>query len=172
MPLPLRRDLTLLLAALLLAWGAMSLMPASPAFAQDEDDEDRIEFMERADDEDEEGEEGDEYEEYEEDFERELAGFEMFFAELEAVTRVMDVVQQMTEIAKDPDAAAIAAVIAVNDYHDEEEQAEFLESVLAEAGSETVKRAIRMRLIDVYKHSDRFDQAAEQARLLITGGDD
>lgn len=169
--LRLRRDMPLLLVALLVAWGAMSLMPASPAFGQEDDeDDDRIEFMERDGDEDEEFDDEDEgFDEYEEEFGRELAGFEVFFAELDAVTRVMDIVEQMTEVAKDPDAAAIAAIISVSDHHDEREQVEFLEGVLQETSSETVRRAIRMQLIEVYKHSDRMDKAAEQARMLITG---
>ncbi|MEO0965145.1 MAG: hypothetical protein AAFY08_08490 [Planctomycetota bacterium] len=168
--LRLRRDMPLLLVALLVAWGAMSLMPASPAFGQEDDEEDdRIEFMERDGDEDEEFDDEDEYEDYGEEFDRELAGFEVFFAELEAVTRVMDIVEQMTEVAKDPDASAIAAIISVSDHHDEREQVEFLEGVLQETSSETVRRAIRMQLIEVYKHSDRMDKAAEQARMLITG---
>ncbi|MEM0914678.1 MAG: hypothetical protein AAGB29_07050 [Planctomycetota bacterium] len=176
-PLRLRRDLPMLLAAVLLAWGAISLIPAPSALAQsDEEDDDRIEFTEReGDDDDHDGDdeydEEEDYDDFAEEIERELAGFEMYFAELEAVTRIMDVVQQVTEIAKDPDAAAIAGILAVNEHHEEDEQLVFLESVLDEAASPTIKRAIRMRLIDVYKHNDQFDKAAEQARLLIIGQD-
>lgn len=169
MPLRLRHDLPLFLVAVLIAWGGMSMMPVSPAFAEEEDEE--IEFMEDEEDHDEDEEH--EHEEFhEEHLERELAGFELYFAELEAVTRILDVVQQMTEIAKDPDSSAIAAVLAVNDFEEEREQADFLQSVLDQATSETVKRAIRLRLIDVYKHTDQIDKAAEQARLLIVGHDD
>lgn len=155
--LRLRRNLSLLTVATLLALGGLALAPAPPAFAEPDHEEE--EFLD----------EEDEHDEHEE-MEHEFAEYELFFAELDAITRVMDIIDQVTATASDPDAAAVSAVLSVEELAESDaEQAEMLSGMLDDARSGTVERAIRMRLIDVYRHSDQPEKALEQVRLLVTG---
>ncbi|MEM6333142.1 MAG: hypothetical protein AAF823_07360 [Planctomycetota bacterium] len=168
-------DLPAALAVVLIAVLGLTVAPAAPAFGQDRGD-DRRERMERDHDHDDHDEEDYEFmddEDFdEEDFEREMLGFEMFFAEVEVYTRLMDIVTQMHEIAADPEMAGVAAVFSVDELFDEpEDQVEFLEEMLQKTSSGTVKRAIRLQLIDAYEGVEDQRGAMRVIEALITGAE-
>ncbi|MEO0587102.1 MAG: hypothetical protein AAF078_05630 [Planctomycetota bacterium] len=163
-------DLPAALAVLLIAVLGFTVAPASPAFGQDRDD-DRRERMERDhDDDDHEFMDDEEWDE--EDFDREMLGFDMFFAEIEVYTKLMEIVRDMHEIAADPEMAGVAAVFSVDELFEEpEEQVDFLEEMLAKTSSGTVKRAIRLQLIDAYEGVDDQRGAMRVIEALITGAE-
>ncbi|MEM7624007.1 MAG: hypothetical protein AAF333_00100 [Planctomycetota bacterium] len=95
---------------------------------------------------------------------------EWFLMEVEMYSELLDVVAQVHEIAADPDVSGVAAVLAVEEHTDGPAAAAgFLEGLLPEARSDTVRRAIRLQLVDFYTESDQPEKSQEQLRLLIAG---
>ena len=116
-----------------------------------------------------------EHEEYDDDddddWEEIEEEMEWFLMEVEMYSELLDVVTQVHEIAEDPDVAGVAAVLAVEEHTEgPTEAAAFLEGLLPEARSDTVRRAIRLQLVDFYTESDQPEKSREQLRQLITGG--
>ncbi|WP_432797174.1 hypothetical protein [Poriferisphaera sp. WC338] len=105
---------------------------------------------------------------YAADFEDELDEFELFQGQIDLVQSLLDVVDQVAEIAKKPSLSAVAAVMAAEDYFDEpEEYAAFLNGVLPETKDPTVRRAIYLRLADTYKETDQRDKGLVYLKKLI-----
>jgi hypothetical protein len=79
-------------------------------------------------------------------------------------------IEHYTEIAKDPDAAGIVAVMRATELLKDrgvEVQAEFLEKMLNTTRSRAVQRAIQLQLADMLKTSQP-DKAMEELQQIIT----
>lgn len=77
---------------------------------------------------------------------------------------------QYSNVAKDPEAMAIAAVYGADDLmqtQTPQQQADYFNKLLFNTKSRAVQRAIRMRLVKIYKDSNRPDEALDQLQELI-----
>ena len=92
---------------------------------------------------------------------------------VDAMRQYLDLVDKYTELAKDPSAAGVSAVVTLAELAKQQGPSvaiDKLNALLPEAKDEAVKRAIRLQLIDLYKASGQVDKAIEQAETLIRGG--
>ena len=84
--------------------------------------------------------------------------------------RLMGLIDDLHKVAASPSASGVAAVMSVNEqFRDPHAAITFLEKMLPEAKDDTVARAIRIQLADMYKRTDQHDKAVEQLEKLITG---
>lgn len=82
----------------------------------------------------------------------------------------LDLVQQMTELAKDPSASGVSAVLTASDIlkaRSNNDAIAFFADILPQVKDETIKRAIQLQLVDLYKKSNQHDKALEQLKTLI-----
>lgn len=92
---------------------------------------------------------------------------------VDAMRQYLDLVDKYTEMAKDPSASGVSAVVTLAELAKQQGPSvaiEKLNALLPEAKDEAVKRAIRLNLIDLYKAAGQVDKAIEQAEILIKGG--
>lgn len=92
---------------------------------------------------------------------------------VDAMRQYLDLVDKYTEMAKDPSASGVSAVVTLAELAKQQGPSvaiEKLNALLPEAKDDAVKRAIRLQLIDLYKASGQIDKAIEQAETLIKGG--
>ncbi|MEO1236035.1 MAG: hypothetical protein AAFX76_04530 [Planctomycetota bacterium] len=144
--------LCLMLAALLGV--GVALIPAAPVSADDHRDHEHE----------------DEDDEEDFDFEEEMEEMEFFLVEVEQYILLLEIVEKYHDIVADPAAAGVAAVLKVEEFtEDAEEAVALLEDVLQNAGDPAVVRAIRLTLVDRYGDLDQPAKAREQLRLLIIG---
>lgn len=83
----------------------------------------------------------------------------------------LSMVDSYSKLARDPDASGVAAVVSAADVlRSKGPQAaiDFFNKMLPDVKSDTVRRAIRLQLIDLYKASNQPDKALEQLQTLIT----
>lgn len=81
---------------------------------------------------------------------------------------VLGLIQQYAEIAGDPTASAVSAVMSVEDHISNSSQAiSFLENNLATSNNSKIKSAIRMKLLDLYSKSGQSDKAQSMLQQLI-----
>jgi hypothetical protein len=91
---------------------------------------------------------------------------------MEILRGYMDLVQQFTALSRDPTTAGIAAVSSANDLlHRDSPQAaiDFFNKTLPQVKDQAVMRAIRIKLVDLYKETGQTDKAMEQLNILILG---
>ena len=139
-----------------------------PVFAEWGDRErDEAEWRER---EDEREHERREWDEQRWERQRHMEEMEGMVRTLETFHSMLELIQQVHEIAEDEEAAAVLAVMGVEDHiFDEERRADFYRHVLEHTDSEVVQRATRMKLAETLGHLDRHDAAVEQLEVLILG---
>ena len=90
--------------------------------------------------------------------------------QLHNLRELMGLIDDIHKVASSPSASAVLAVMSTNEqFHDPHASITFLEKMLPEAKDDTVARAIRIQLADLYKRTDQHDKAAEQLEKLITG---
>jgi hypothetical protein len=92
---------------------------------------------------------------------------------MEILRGYMDLVQQFTALSRDPTTAAVMAVSSANDLlHRDSPQAaiDYFNKMLPQVKDQTVQRAIRIKLIDLYKETGQTDKALEQLNDLMLGG--
>jgi hypothetical protein len=92
--------------------------------------------------------------------------------QFEMMRSYLDVVDQYTKISTDPTSAGIAAVIAAADVlkpRGPEAAIEYFTKILPEVKDQSISRAIRAQLADLYKQSGQQDKALDQLHSLITG---
>jgi len=80
-------------------------------------------------------------------------------------------VERYALIAKDPDAAGVAAVLQANQLlegKDPNVVLGYFQKILYETKSRAVQRAIRMQLAEQYKTLGQTDHAMEQLQALMT----
>jgi len=81
---------------------------------------------------------------------------------------LIGLIHDMARVAEDPTAAGVAAVYGIEDHLGKGERSiAFLEDVLADTKNPAIKRAVRLKLSDLYKHTGNTEKAVEQLRLLI-----
>jgi hypothetical protein len=91
-------------------------------------------------------------------------------AEVDVLRGWIDLIERYTELAKDPVAAGVAAVINANDLLKQkgaDVAIEYFTKLLSEVKNESVQRAIRLQLVELYGKSGQTDDALEQLRLLM-----
>ena len=91
-------------------------------------------------------------------------------AEIHVLKGWIDLVESYTKLAKDPVAAGVAAVDSASDMlkHKGNDQAiEYFSKLLSEVKNDSVQRAIRLQLVELYGKAGQPDQALEQLRVLI-----
>lgn len=95
-------------------------------------------------------------------------------AQLEMLRGYIDVVGRLAELAKDPSAAGVAAVIVANDAlkkQGPDALIAFFTEILPEVKDPAIARAIRIQLADAYKNVGKPDQALKQLRVLMTSNE-
>lgn len=158
----LRPERSLLALIVAIVAGLGIALPAPPAWADDAHDETR-EHREHDDHDD--NNDHDEHEEDEDHFDE----MEYFVLELETYGRLLDLVHSFAEVAESPGRSGVAAVMAVEEHAGEpEEIVDFFESILDDVENEVVKRAIRLKLVDMYAEIGNREAALDQLRMLIT----
>lgn len=141
----LRRLGVLTLAAVLFA------MPTHAVLADDHDEHDHEEH-------------------FEDDHDDEVEGF---LLDIELFERLLGLVQTMKEITESPTLSAVAAVMGVEDHVEGPgEMVEMLEPLLEASDDETVKRAIRFKLIEAHSELDQPEKVKEHLRALILQADE
>jgi hypothetical protein len=86
----------------------------------------------------------------------------------------LNMVDSYAKLAKDPDAASVAAVVSAADVlrpKGAQGAIDYFTKILPDVKSPTVQRAIRLQLMDFYKASNQPDKALEQLQLIMTTGD-
>jgi hypothetical protein len=92
-------------------------------------------------------------------------------ATLQAMSNYAWFMEHYSSIAKDSDAMGITAVFAADDMmraQGPEAEADFFNKMLFETKSRAVQRAVRMKLVDIYKTLNRPDRAMEQLQAIMT----
>ncbi len=92
--------------------------------------------------------------------------------QFEMMRSYLDVVDHYTKVSSDPTSAGIAAVIAAADVlkpRGPEAAIDYFTKILPEVKDQSIARAIRAQLADLYKQSGQQDKALEQLHSLITG---
>jgi len=82
----------------------------------------------------------------------------------------LDLVQQMTELAKDPSASGVSAVMTANDIlkaRSNNDAIAFFADILPSVKDPVIQRAIRLQLVDLYKNSNQHDKALVELKALI-----
>lgn len=86
----------------------------------------------------------------------------------------LDLVRQMTELAEDPSAAGVSAVLTASDIlkaRSNNDAIAFFADILPQVKDETVRRAIHLQLVDLYKNSNQHDKALVELKgLIVTPG--
>jgi hypothetical protein len=82
----------------------------------------------------------------------------------------LDLVQQMTDLAKDPSASGVSAVLTASDIlkaRSNNEAVAFFADILPTVKDPVIQRAIRLQLVDLYKNSNQHDKALVELKTLI-----
>jgi len=82
----------------------------------------------------------------------------------------MELVERYAKMARDPSSSGVAAVVASSDTlrrQGPKAAAEFFEKLLPDVKNETVARAIRIQLADLYRKAGMEEKALEQLKVLI-----
>jgi len=163
-----------LLLALTLAW---TTSPWSTAIAEDvpgglqlvlADDDQGAEEEGDEEDVDEEGfEEEDFGEEGEHEIERHHRHLEIEMVEMERNFGRLEMVGKIAEIANEELLAAAFAIMHVTEFMEPEAAIDFLTNALGEARNPGIHRMIRIKLAEIYAHTDQPEMAQEQLRALI-----
>lgn len=129
-------------------------------------------FLDEHEDEEHEGEERDEEdwndEAWEED-EDEEHWEEEWDEEWHEVHGMLRMIEHVHELAERPSATAVMAVLHVEEFYEERSEAvDFLEEILPEAKNGTVRRVIRIQLVEHYLEEGEREKAQQHLRALIT----
>lgn len=83
----------------------------------------------------------------------------------------MELVRGYSDLSRDPSAAGVAAVITANDLlkpRGTDAAIEYFDKLLPNVKDPAIARAIRLQLVDLYRASNRSDEALKQLESLIT----
>jgi thioredoxin-like negative regulator of GroEL len=92
--------------------------------------------------------------------------------QFEMMRSYLEVVDHYTKVSTDPTSAGIAAVIAAADVlkpRGADAAIQYFTKILPEVKDQSISRAIRAQLADLYKQSGQQDKALDQLHTLITG---
>ena len=91
--------------------------------------------------------------------------------QLRMVHGYLGLVGQFNDLAQDPAASGIAAVLGANEIlkpRGADAVIEYFTKLLPEVKNEAVQRAIRIQLVEAYKNSNQHDKALGELQTLIT----
>jgi len=94
------------------------------------------------------------------------------FMKLQMLRDYLDVVDRLTRMSRDPASSGVAAVVAASDLlraRGTDAAIDYFNKALPDVKNETVQRAIRIQLMDLYKQSGQADKALEQMDKLLKG---
>ncbi len=92
-------------------------------------------------------------------------------AQLDAVRNYLDVFERYSRLSRDPTAAGVAAVVSAGEIlraRGTDTAIAYFNKVMPEVKNESVQRAIRLQLIELYKLSGQQDKALEHLQSLMT----
>jgi hypothetical protein len=92
-------------------------------------------------------------------------------AQLDAVRNYLDVFDRYSRLSRDPTAAGVAAVVSAGEIlraRGADTAIAYFNKVMPDVKNESVQRAIRLQLIELYKMSGQQDKALEHLQLLMT----
>jgi hypothetical protein len=91
--------------------------------------------------------------------------------QLEAMRNYLDVFDRYSRLSRDPTAAGVAAVVTAGEIlraRGADPAIAYFNKVLPDVKNESVQRAIRLQLVELYKMSGQQDKALEQLQSLMT----
>jgi tetratricopeptide (TPR) repeat protein len=91
--------------------------------------------------------------------------------QVELMRNWLDLIDRYAKLSRDPVSAGVAAVVSADDLlraKPPEQAIEFFNKMLDEAKNDTVKRAIRLQLAELYGKANQSDKALEQLRKLMS----
>jgi len=90
-------------------------------------------------------------------------------AQVELMRNWLDLIDRYAKLSKDPVSAAVAAVVSADDLmrNKPDQAVEFFTKMLEQTKNETVQRAIRLQLVEIYGRQGKTDKAVEQLQKLI-----
>jgi hypothetical protein len=91
-------------------------------------------------------------------------------AQLDAVRNYLDVFDRYSRLSRDPTAAGVAAVVTSGEIlraRGADTAIAYFNKVLPDVKNESVQRAIRLQLIELYKMSGQQDKALEHLQTLM-----
>lgn len=106
------------------------------------------------------------------EWEEEVFQVEVMTMHLEMFGQLIDLIQGMHEIADDPSSSGVMAVMSVDDYVQGEDRIDFLNDMLNETDDPTVRRSIRIKLMETHKEMGNTEEALEQIEALISAVDE
>lgn len=106
------------------------------------------------------------------DWDGQMTEVKMMSIHLELYGQLIELIQGMHEITDDPSASGVMAVMSVDDHVQGQARIDFLNEMLEEAEDPTVRRSIRVKLIETYKDMGDHDEALEHVEALILAEDD
>ena len=126
--------------------GSNDLLPHVHQDHDDDDDHDHEDHDEDGDDEDD-----DDHEEFEEEM------------------MEMEMMHQIFEVTEDASRTSFFAIMLIDEVMEEEQAAELLQECLKETDSDKTKRAIRLKLTELYAEMDDQDAVRKHLKALIIG---
>ena len=90
--------------------------------------------------------------------------------QVEAMRNYLDVFDRYTRLSRDPASAGVAAVVTAGEIlraRGADSAITYFNKVLPEVKNESVQRAIRLQLVELYKMSGQQDKALEQLQQLM-----
>jgi hypothetical protein len=100
-----------------------------------------------------------------------MGSADQFGAFVDLLHKYLNLVNGFNDLAKDPAACGVAAVIGAKELLDKqgkEPGIKYFTELLGEVKNPTVQRAIRLQLVEMYKAAGQDEQALGQLRLLMT----
>jgi hypothetical protein len=91
--------------------------------------------------------------------------------QVEAMRNYLDVFDRYSRLSRDPAAAGVAAVVTAGEMlraRGADPAITYFTKVLPEVKNESVQRAVRLQLVELYKMSGQQDKALEQLQILMT----
>jgi len=91
-------------------------------------------------------------------------------AQLDAVRNYLDVFDRYSRLSRDPTAAGVAAVVSAGEIlraKGADTAISYFNKVMPDVKNESVQRAIRLQLIELYKMSGQQEKALEQLQNLM-----
>ena len=92
-------------------------------------------------------------------------------AQLDVMRNYLDVFDRYSRLSKDPTSAGVAAVVTAGEIlraRGADPAIAYFNKMLPDVKNESVQRAIRLQLVELYKMSGQQDKALEQLQVLIT----
>ena len=111
----------------------------------------------------------DEDEDEHEEFEEEMIEMEMERMEAESEMMEMEMMQRIFEVTEDASRTSFFAIMHVDDAMEEEQAVELLQECMKETKSDKAKRAMRIKLVEIYAEMDNQDAVREHMKALILG---